>query len=88
MYHVGAWYPQRSEEVTGHPRNGVMHGCELPCGCCKRNLGPLQEQQVLLTAEPSLQSPALLLTMNVVSCCKFLLLWLLYHDSLKPKIVT
>ena len=30
-------------------------GCEPPCGCWELNLGPLEEQSVLLTAEPSLQ---------------------------------
>lgn len=31
---------------------GVRDGSELPRGCCKSNLGPLQEQQMFLTAEP------------------------------------
>ena len=29
--------------------------CELPCGCWELNPGSLEEQSVLLTAEPSLQ---------------------------------
>jgi hypothetical protein len=33
----------------------VTDGCEPSCGCKKLSLGPLQEQQVLLTSEPSLQ---------------------------------
>ena len=33
----------------------LMDGCELPCGCWEPNLGPLQEQQVLITAESTLQ---------------------------------
>jgi hypothetical protein len=33
---------------------GVTDRCELPCGCWELNLGPLEEQPVLLTAEPSL----------------------------------
>lgn len=32
----------------------VTDGCQLSCRCCEQNSGPLQEQQVLLTAEPSL----------------------------------
>jgi hypothetical protein len=32
-----------------------LDGCELPCGCGGSNSVPLQEQPVLLTAEPSLQ---------------------------------
>lgn len=37
------------------PRTGVTNGCESPQGCWESNLGPVQEQQVLLTAQPSLQ---------------------------------
>jgi hypothetical protein len=32
-----------------------MDGCEPPCGCWDFNSEPLEEQSVLLTAEPSLQ---------------------------------
>ena len=35
----------------------ITDGCEPPCGCWELNLGPLEEQAVLLTTEPSLQSP-------------------------------
>jgi hypothetical protein len=34
----------------------IIDGCEPPCGCWELNSGPLEEQSVLLTAEPSLQS--------------------------------
>lgn len=37
-------------------RTGVMDDYELPCVHWKQNLGPLAEQQVLLTTEPSLQT--------------------------------
>jgi hypothetical protein len=37
------------------PGTEVTYSCELPCGCWKLNPGPLQEQQVFLTIEPSLQ---------------------------------
>jgi hypothetical protein len=33
----------------------ITDGCELPYGCWELNSGPLEEQPVLLTAEPSLQ---------------------------------
>jgi hypothetical protein len=33
----------------------ITDGCEPPCGCWELNSGPLEEQPVLLTAEPSLQ---------------------------------
>jgi hypothetical protein len=34
----------------------VTDSCELPCGSCEYNLGPLKEHLVLLANEPSLQS--------------------------------
>jgi hypothetical protein len=33
----------------------ITDGCEPPCGCWELNSGPLEEQSVLLIAEPSLQ---------------------------------
>ena len=32
-------------------------GCEPPCGCWELNSGPMEEQAMLLTSEPSLQPP-------------------------------
>jgi hypothetical protein len=32
----------------------IRDGCESPCGCWELNSGPLEDQSVLLTAEPSL----------------------------------
>ena len=37
----------------GSQKTGVIDGCKLPCGCWERNLGPLEEQLVLLTPESS-----------------------------------
>ncbi|CAO2614112.1 hypothetical protein LEMLEM_LOCUS16408 [Lemmus lemmus] len=37
----------------------ITDGCEPPYGCCELNSGPLEEQPVLLTSEPSLQPPSL-----------------------------
>jgi hypothetical protein len=31
----------------------ITDGCESPCGCWDLNSGPLEEQSVFLTAEPS-----------------------------------
>ena len=39
----------------------ITDGCEPPCGCWELNSGPLEEQSVLLTAEPSLQPCKVLL---------------------------
>jgi hypothetical protein len=45
--------------VFRHTRRGhqipIIDGCEPPCGCWELNSGPLEEQWVLLTPEPSLQ---------------------------------
>jgi hypothetical protein len=40
---------------VGSLGTGVPDSCELPCGFWELNLDPLEEQPVLLTAEPSLQ---------------------------------
>ena len=33
----------------------ITDGCEPSCGCWELNSGPLEEQAMLLTSEPSLQ---------------------------------
>jgi hypothetical protein len=43
---VGVWDPLELE---------VTDSCEPPCGCWELNPGPLEEQPVVLTIEPSLQ---------------------------------
>lgn len=42
-------------EAVQSPGTEVADGCELPYGCWESNPCPLQEQQVLLAAEPLLQ---------------------------------
>jgi hypothetical protein len=56
MYTVCTWYLQKLEEDMGFLSTRVMVGYELPRGCQESNLSPLEEQPVLLTAEPSLQA--------------------------------
>ena len=41
-------------------------GCEPPCGCWELNSGPLEEQAMLLTTEPSLQ-PNVFVFKNYIS---------------------
>ena len=36
------------------PESGITNSHALPCGCWKSNPDPLEEETVLLTAEPSL----------------------------------
>ena len=42
--------------------NPITDGCEPPCGCWELNSGLLEEQSVLLTAEPSLQTQSFFLS--------------------------
>jgi hypothetical protein len=39
---------------VGRKEIGVTDSCKLPCGCWVLNLGPLEEQLVLLSMELSL----------------------------------
>lgn len=41
------------------PWNWGMDSCQLLCGSWEPNLGPLRDQPVLLTSEPSFQTPLL-----------------------------
>jgi hypothetical protein len=50
---------QLSSDTPGERESDVItHGCKPPCGCWDLNSEPLEEQSVLLTAEPSLQPPS------------------------------
>jgi hypothetical protein len=44
-----------SEESIAFPGTGITVACELPHECWNWTWGPLSEQPMLLTAEPSLQ---------------------------------
>ena len=48
---------QRPEEGIGSPETGVLNSRKLTCGCWESIPGPLEEQLVLLTLEPSRQPP-------------------------------
>ena len=50
----GAHRDQKSS--SNIPGTGVKDGCDPPCGCWDFNSGPSEEQVVLLTTEPSLQT--------------------------------
>jgi hypothetical protein len=52
---------QRPEEGIRAPRLRATDGYALPCGYWELNPGPLQEQQMLLNAEPFLQPQGLVL---------------------------
>lgn len=44
-----ATYPSKSEKSVRNPGNEVINGCELPWGCLERNIGHLEEWQVVFT---------------------------------------
>ena len=46
---------QRPDERVGSPGTGAINGYGLSCVCWESNPGPLEDQSVLLPAEPSLQ---------------------------------
>lgn len=55
--HMCAGGPQRPEEGIGFSDTMIIGNGELLCGCWQPNPDPLQEQQALLTPEPSLLFP-------------------------------
>ena len=50
---------------AGSSGTGAMDGCESPCGCWGWNPGPLQDQHMLLTAEPSLYTQPLIFNLGI-----------------------
>jgi hypothetical protein len=38
----------------------IKDGCKPPCGCWELNSGPLEDQSVILTAEPFFPAPPIL----------------------------
>ena len=47
----------------------ITGGCEPPCGCRELNSGPLEEQAMLLTTEPSLQPKFIFMCIGVLTEC-------------------
>lgn len=56
VFYLGVWGLRIPEEGIRSPGCELLDICELPCGCCKSNLGPLDEQAVLFTTELFLQA--------------------------------
>lgn len=73
-----------SEEGTGSYGGRVMGGCELPHQFRETNSGLLQEQQVLLTAEPTLESIRKLKKKNPILPLKITLGKELSSISMRP----
>ena len=72
---------------TGQKRapEPITDRCEPPCGCWELNSGPLEEQAMLLTSEPSLQpsQPILFKT----DCFLILKWYFLFKLSVVKKII-
>ena len=71
----------RPEEGGGSPGTEVRNGCELSYICCKLNLGPLEDQTVLLMAESSLQSPLLVRCVCMGAVCLCVYTWCTHRDQ-------
>jgi hypothetical protein len=56
VHHICVCCPENPEEGIRSPESGVTDSCEPLGGCWESNPVPLQKQQGLLTAEPSLQA--------------------------------
>lgn len=54
-FHVHWCLPACMCEGAGSPGTGVTDSCELLCGCWELNVSPLEDQSMLLNAEPSFQ---------------------------------
>jgi len=82
--HMGT--PWLSSDTPEESIRFFIDGCEPPRGCWKLNSGPLEEQSVLLTMEPSLNNKHFffnfflfegrlfyfLLQMNILWCIKII----------------
>lgn len=55
VYHMHAQCPGRSEAVTRALATVIAVGCQPPCRFWDLSPGPLQEQQMYLPADPSIQ---------------------------------
>jgi hypothetical protein len=73
IYHVHVCCPERPDQGLKSPVIALTGCSELPRACWERNTGTLQEQQVFLITEPSLQTRLL--------CFLFLVFFFLNHGS-------
>ena len=66
MYVPGAHVGEK-RVLAGSPGIVVSGGCESTCVCWWTNSGPLEEQPVFLTAEPSFQALIILSTVCLLN---------------------
>jgi hypothetical protein len=60
---------QRPEEGVRSPGTGATEGCKSLAGCLEQNSGPLEEQSMLLTIEPSFEA--------------LICMFLIFHDAVE-----
>lgn len=65
VYHVNAWCPTEARRRHLNPWTRATDGCDLPCWCCKSNLGLLEGQQVL-TSPCHLPSPGFIIFIIII----------------------
>jgi hypothetical protein len=68
MYYIIYEYTSCLQTHQKRASDPIADGCEPPCGCWELNSGPLEEQPVLLTTEPSLQLPEVFFMILVCVC--------------------
>lgn len=78
---------QSPEEGVKSPGPGVTFGGEPPCGCWDPNQSPLQEQPVVLIAEPYLW-PAVFCSLSFCCCFGCLFVELCRLDSARTHDIT
>jgi hypothetical protein len=61
IYHVYSILPACMPADQKRVPDLILDSYEPPCGCWELNSGPLEEQTVLLTSEPFLQPPMVVL---------------------------
>lgn len=74
---VSVWYLRGAEEGYMILWTGVIDGCDPPCGHWELNLGPLDEESVLLTTE-HLCSSTLKIYISTVKAYVSVFLFLLF----------
>ena len=76
--------PLLSSDAPKRASDLITDACEPPRGCWDLNSGPLEEQLVLLTAEPSLQPRILFLFYFILCVCVQGLLFFFGQDRISP----
>jgi hypothetical protein len=74
MYMSTLWF---SLDTPEEGIRSITDGCKPPCGCWDLNSGPLEEEPVLLAAEPPLQPCSFFFFLNLHM---YMTSWQPYHD--------